>query len=93
MVLSIAIVLVLVLLAIALLPPRKQSSGLKQASVPAGLLLAEPVRAASLREQQVQEEAAAIAAEYHRRADEVWLDELRGKAAGLLGPAEKATKL
>ena len=93
MVLGIAIVLVLVLLVVALLPPRNSTSGLKQAPVATPLFPQEPVRSLSLREQQVQEEASAIAAEYHRRADEVWLEELRGKAAGLLGPVEKTAKL
>lgn len=92
MILGIAIVIVLVLLAVALLPARKPGTELKQTLAPASLFQPEPLRSTTLREQQVQEEARAIAAEFHRRADEVWLDELRGKAASLLGPAEKAVK-
>lgn len=87
MTLFIAIIVVLVLLAVAVFPtkprePRepaiKQSSELFQ---PAGL-----TSATSLREQQLREESEAIATEYRKRADEVWLGEIREKATTLLGP-------
>jgi hypothetical protein len=82
MMLPIAIIVVLVLLAVAVLPskPREQREpavGLFQSSVPA--------TSVSLREQQLREESDAIATEYRRRADEVWLGEVREKAALLLG--------
>lgn len=87
MLLSVAIIVVLVLLAVAVFPakPReqrepavKQSSDLFQS---AGL-----ASATSLREQQLREESEAIATEYRKRADEVWLGEIREKATTLLGP-------
>ncbi len=46
---------------------------------------AQPTRQTTLRQQQVSEEATAIASEYQRRADAVWLDEVRTKASKLLG--------
>ncbi len=88
MLLPIAILLVVVLLAVALLPMKKREpEQLKQAS-PVAMLTqgqAQPTRQTTLRQQQVSEEATAIASEYQRRADAVWLDEVRTKASKLLG--------
>ena len=87
MTLFIAIIVVLVLLAVAVFPTKareqrepaiKQSSELFQ---PAASL-----SPTSLREQQLREESEAIATEYRKRADEVWLGEIREKATALLGP-------
>jgi len=87
MLLTIAVIVVIVLLAIALLPMKKRESDqVKQAS-PITFLTPEPTqpaRQATLRQQQVDEEATAIASEYQRRADAVWLDEVRTKASKLL---------
>ncbi len=95
MLISIAIVLVVVLLAVALLPTRKPEPQLKQSLASQSILplvssTPEPTR--TLRQQQLDEEAAALSSEYQRRADEVWLDELRTKASSLLAPDKKATK-
>jgi len=77
-----------VLLAVALLPMKKREpEQLKQASPVAFLTPepAQPVRQTTLRQQQLDEEANAVASEYQRRADAVWLDEVRTKASKLLG--------
>lgn len=88
MLLAIAIIVVVVLLAVALLPvKRREPEQLKQAS-PVAFLTPEPahpVRQTTLRQQQLDEEANAVASEYQRRADAVWLDEVRTKASKLLG--------
>ena len=88
MLLAIAIIVVVVLLAVALLPVKKREpEQLKQAS-PVDFLTpepAQPVRQTTLRQQQLDEEANAVASEYQRRADAVWLDEVRTKASKLLG--------
>ena len=88
MLLTIAIIVVVVLLAVALLPMKKREpEQLRQAS-PVAFLTPEPappVRQTTLRQQQLDEEATAVASEYQRRADAVWLDEVRGKASKLLG--------
>lgn len=87
MLLPIAVIVVIVLLAVALLPIRKREpEQLKQSSPTAFLspVATQPVRQTTLRQQQVDEEATAIASEYQRRADAVWLDEVRTKAAKLL---------
>ena len=88
MLLAIAIIVVVVLLAVALLPVKKREpEQLKQAS-PVAFLTPEPtqpVRQTTLRQQQLDEEANAVASEYQRRADAVWLDEVRTKASKLLG--------
>ena len=88
MLLAIAIIVVVVLLAVALLPVKKREpEQLKQAS-PVAVLTpepAQPVRQTTLRQQQLDEEANAVASEYQRRADAVWLDEVRTKASKLLG--------
>lgn len=86
MFLGIAIVLVVVLLAIALLPARRREVEVKQSIVPTLLTAPEPIRSTTLRKQQLVEEASAIAQEYERRADEVWLEELKTKASLLLSP-------
>lgn len=87
MLLAIAIIVV-VLLAVALLPVKRgEPEQLKQAS-PVAFLAPEPtqpVRQTTLRQQQLDEEANAVASEYQRRADAVWLDEVRTKASKLLG--------
>lgn len=88
MLLAIAIIVVVVLLAVALLPVKKREpEQLKQASPVAFLTPepAQPVRQTTLRQQQLDEEANAVASEYQRRADAVWLDEVRTKASKLLG--------
>ena len=88
MLLAIAIIVVVVLLAVALLPVKKREpEQLKQASPVAFLNPepAQPVRQTTLRQQQLDEEANAVASEYQRRADAVWLDEVRRKASKLLG--------
>jgi hypothetical protein len=85
---AIAIIVVVVLLAVALIPVKKREpEQLKQASPVAFLTPepAQPVRQATLRQQQLDEEANAVASEYQRRADAVWLDEVRTKASKLLG--------
>lgn len=98
MILGIATIVVLVLLAIAFLPVRRREPlerndyGLKQSAAPVNLFQSEPSRPINLREQQVQEEASAISAEYQRRADEVWLDGIREKASALLAPEKKSGK-
>lgn len=90
MILGIATVVVLVLVAIALLPARKrdQDSG--------NTNLLQPLsRPTNVRQQQLTEEAEAIAGEYQRRAYEAWREELGDKAAELLKsggkPATKST--
>jgi len=88
MILTIAVVVVLALLAIAVLPSRKRElAGEPVIKQSAGLFQSQstPV-ATSLREQQLREESDAIATEFRKRADEVWLAEIREKAASLLGP-------
>ena len=93
MILGIATIVVLVLLAIAFLPVRRRENELKQSASPVNLFQSEPSRPINLREQQVQEEASAISAEYQRRADEVWLEEIRTKASTLLAPEKKPSKV
>ena len=87
MLLATAIIVVVVLLAVALLPVKKREPAqLKQAS-PVAFLTPEPtqpVRQTTLRQQQLDEEANAVASEYQRRADAVWLSEIRSKASNLL---------
>lgn len=88
MLLAIAIIVVVVLLAVALIPAkRREPEQLKQASPVAFLTPepAQPIRQTTLRQQQLDEEANAVASEYQRRADAVWLDEVRTKASKLLG--------
>jgi hypothetical protein len=87
MLLSIAVIVVIVLLAIALLPVRKNEPLQLKQALPAALFTPEParpVRQTTLRQQQLDEEANAVASEYQRRADAVWLEEVRGKASRLL---------
>ena len=79
MILGIATVVVLVLVAVALLPSKKRDL---DGSNPG---FAQPfVRPTNFRQQQLNEEAEAIADEYQRRADEAWREELGAKAATLL---------
>ena len=88
MLFAIAVIVVVVLLAVALIPVKKREpEQLKQASPVAFLTPepAQPVRQTTLRQQQLDEEANAVASEYQRRADAVWLDEVRTKASKLLG--------
>ena len=88
MLLTIAVIVVVVLLAVALLPVKKREpEQLRQAS-PVAFLTPEPIQPArqtTLRQQQLDEESTAVASEYQRRADAVWLDEVRTKASKLLG--------
>ena len=93
MILGFATVAVLVLLAIAVLPVRRRDGDARQSihptaalSLPTPTPATTPTRATSLREQQLTEEASAIAAEYQRKSDRAWLDELSTKAALLLTP-------
>ena len=87
MILGIATVVVLVLVAVALLPARKRDQD------GSTLLLGPLSRPTNVRQQQLTEEAEAIADEYQRRADEAWRDELGEKAADLLKSTSKpATK-
>ncbi|MGV3483364.1 MAG: hypothetical protein ACO1RT_02970 [Planctomycetaceae bacterium] len=88
MILGIATVSVIVLLAIALLPVRTRDIGLRQSSEPT-FQVPTVTRPINLRQQQVQEEATAIASEYHRRADQIWLEELKAKAALMLTPEKR----
>lgn len=95
MLLAIAVIVVVVLLAVALLPVKKREpEQLKQASPVAFLTPepAQPVRQTTLRQQQLDEEANAVASEYQRRADAVWLDEVRTKASKLLGNKSDARR-
>ena len=92
MLLTIAVIVVVVLLAVALLPVRKREpEQLRQASPVAFLTSepAQPVRQTTLRQQQLDEEANAVASEYQRRADAVWLDEVRTKASKLLNGEQR----
>ena len=91
MILGIATVVVLVLIAVALIPSRKRD---KDASQAGGVInpFQSQQRSSNLREQQVQEEADAIASEYQRRADEAWLEELSVKASTLLKSPAKTTR-
>jgi hypothetical protein len=91
MLLPIAMIVVVLLLAVALLPvKRREPEQLRQASPVAFLTPApvQPVRQMTLRQQQLDEEASAVASEYQRRADAVWLREVREKAASLLSPID-----
>ena len=88
MFLTIAAIAVLVLIAIAVLPQRKRDTqgepGIKQST---GLFQSPPTPlSVSLREQQLKEESEAIATEFRKCANDVWLAEVREKAASLLGP-------
>ena len=79
MILGIATVVVLVLVAVAILPTKKRDRD----GTPSGFV--QPfARQSNFRQQQLSEEAEAIADEYQRRADEAWRDELGEKAAALL---------
>ena len=88
--LGIAFVVVFVLIVVALLPAKKRE---KDANQTGGVInpFQSQSRSSNLREQQVQEEADAIASEYQRRADEAWLDELSTKASTLLKSPTKTT--
>lgn len=88
MLLPIAIILVVVLLVVALLPVKNREPVQFKQTSPVPFLTPEParpVRQTTLRQQQLDEEANAVASEYQRRADAVWLDEVRTKASKLLG--------
>lgn len=88
MILGIAAAVVCVLLVIALLPVRKRDDESSQWPAATASTVA-PSQPINLREQQLQEEASAIAQEYRRRADEVWLAEVRTKAITLLSTSTK----
>ncbi len=87
MVLVAALVVVVVLFVVALFPSKKRD-GQTQSVDPSRLFQSHPARTATLREQQLEEEAAAIASEYQQRANAVWLSELRAKGTKLLGGAK-----
>ena len=90
MILGIATLVVLVLFAFVLMPQRQRDVGARQSLAPTPTFqLPAVTQSINLREQQVQEEASAIASEYHRRADQVWLEELTAKAAVLLTPEKR----
>ncbi len=94
MLLSIALIVVVVLLAVALLPIKKREPDVARQSLPTTLLPSlplPPLRQSSLRQQQLDEESAAVANEYQRRADAEWLEEIRTKASKLLSDS-KATR-
>ena len=90
MLIAIAVILVVVLLALALLPPKRREPELRQAPPQSFLNLepTQPVRSTTLRQQQLDEEAVELASEYQRRADAVWHEELRTKASKLLGSSK-----
>lgn len=92
MFLGIAAVVVLILLIVALLPTRKRDADARPTIYQplSPLIQSQPRFEISLREQQLREEATAVADEYKRRADEVWLDEVKVKATGLLGTPKRA---
>ena len=78
MILGIATVVVLVLVALAILPAKKRD---RDTSTPN--FVQSFTRPANFRQQQLSEEAEAIADEYQRRADEAWREELGAKATVL----------
>lgn len=79
MILGIATVVVLVLVALAILPAKKRDHNKSTTNFAPSFS-----RSANFRQQQLTEEAEAIADEYQRRADEAWREELGEKAAALL---------
>ncbi len=86
MLLTIAIIVVVVLLAVALLPMKKREpEQLRQASPVAFQTPepAQPARQTTLRQQQLDEEATAVASEY-QRALMRFGSEVRTKASNLL---------
>ena len=85
MTLIIAVVVVLVLLVVAVYPAKPQEQD-RRATKKASNTSQTSATNSSLREQQLREESEAIASEYRRRADEVWIGEIREKASALLGP-------
>lgn len=87
MTLGIVALIVLILVAVALLPTKSRQPRLSYVETPT---LAVPML--NLRRQQLDEEATALAGEYRRIADEVWLAELRQKAALALHPGPTTTK-
>lgn len=90
MILGIAAIIVVVLVVLALVPVRRREPELKQSLFPPPTPV-QSLHETNLRQQQLREEATAIADEYQRRADEVWLEEVKGKATGLLGNQKRST--
>jgi hypothetical protein len=89
---GIATVVVLLLIAVALLPSKKRDKDNAQSTSVINPFRS-PAQPINLREQQLQEESEAIANEYQRRANELWLDELSEKASTLLkAPATPAAR-
>ena len=90
MILATAAAVVGVLLVVALLPAKKRDETIDRlkSSSEANASQSQPL---DLRTQQLEEEATAIAEEYRRKADEVWLEEVRTKASTLLGPPKRTT--
>jgi hypothetical protein len=90
MILGIAAAVVGVLLVVALLPAKKREETIDRLKS-SGEGTPSPPQPLDLRTQQLEEEATAIADEYRRKADEVWLEEVRTKASTLLGPPKRTT--
>ncbi len=91
MLLTIAIIVVLSCWQLLASHEETRTEQLRQASPVAFLTPepAQPVRQTTLRQQQLDEEATAVASEYQRRADAVWLEEVRGKASKLLSGEQR----
>jgi len=85
MILGTAIVVVLVLVAIALLPAKQRDRDANKPNI-----VDRFTRSANARQQQLDEEAEAIASEYQRRCDEAWREELSEKAASMLKSKQTA---
>ncbi|EMI41702.1 hypothetical protein RRSWK_05799 [Rhodopirellula sp. SWK7] len=79
--LSVAVVAVAVFVVVLLIPPKPK----RVVEVDS---MAVPMRSVSHRRQQIEEESTAIAMEYERRANEVWMAEVTAKAVDLLWDGE-----
>lgn len=86
MILGIATVVVLVLVAVALWPTKRHDRDGSNNN-----FIQPFVRPINFRQQQLNEEAEAIADEYQRRANDAWREELGEKAASLLMSKQPAT--
>jgi hypothetical protein len=90
MILGIAAAVVGILLVVALIPAKKRDETIDRLKS-SGEVNTSRSQRLDLRTQQLEEEATAIADEYRRKADEVWLEELRAKASTLLGPPKRTS--
>ena len=72
-------------LTIALLPARQRDRDANKPSI-----VDRHTRSANARQEQLDEEAEAIASEYQRRCDEAWREELSEKAASMLKSKQAA---